>query len=49
VAREREARQIVDNMKSAMKSAREALQLAEKERRAAEDDLDAIDDGRRPG
>ena len=49
VAKEREAQQTVDNLKSAMKSARETLALAAKERRTAEDDLDAIDEGRRPG
>jgi len=49
VAREREAQTAVDNLKSAMRSAREALKLATKERQTAEDDLDAIDEGRRPG
>jgi hypothetical protein len=48
VAKCREAETIVDNMRSALRSAREALKLATKERVAAEDDLDAIEDGRRP-
>lgn len=48
VKKVREAESIVDNMRSAMRSAREALKLANKERATAEDDLDAIEEGRRP-
>jgi hypothetical protein len=43
------ARQKIDALKAAMREAREALKLAEKARDTAEDDLDAIDAGRRPG
>lgn len=49
VKKVRIAEEQVEALKSAMKEARAALRLAEKERRAAEDDLDAIDEGRRPG
>lgn len=48
VARVRAAEEIVDNLKDAMREARAALRKADKERRAAEDDLDAIEEGRRP-
>lgn len=48
VARVRLAEQQIATLKSAMREAREALKLAEKERRTAEDDLDAIEEGRRP-
>jgi hypothetical protein len=49
VAKVREAEAHIENLKSAMRAARDARKLAEGQRRAAEDDLDAIDEGRRPG
>lgn len=48
VKKVREAETIVDNLKGATKEARAALKLATKSLRAAEDDLDAIAEGRRP-
>ncbi len=48
VKRVRMAEEAMDNLKAAMREARAAVKLAEKARRAAEDDLDAIDAGRRP-
>lgn len=49
VAKEREALAAVENLRAAMREAREAVKLATAERQRAEDDLDAIDAGRRPG
>jgi multidrug resistance efflux pump len=49
VAREREAETQIDNLRAAMREARAGLKLARAGRQAAEDDLDAIDEGRRPG
>lgn len=48
VAKVRTAESQIENLRAAMREARAALKLAERERRAAEDDLDAIDAGRRP-
>lgn len=49
VGREREAERMVSDLKDAMKEARAAITMARKARQAAEDDLDAIEAGRRPG
>jgi hypothetical protein len=49
VGKVRQAEEQIANLRSAMKAARDGLRLAERQRRAAEDDLDAIDEGRRPG
>lgn len=48
VKKVREAETIVDNLSRAAKEARAALKLSHKSLRAAEDDLDAIAEGRRP-
>jgi predicted RNase H-like HicB family nuclease len=45
----REIHARIETLKAAMREAREALRIADKAREAAEDDLDAIDAGRRPG
>lgn len=49
VLTERHALQKVEALKAALREARGAVQLAAKARQTAEDDLDAIDAGRRPG
>lgn len=48
VKREREALRAVENLRDAMREARKAVKLAAAERARTEDDLDAIDAGRRP-
>lgn len=49
VHKERQALEAIETLRAAMREARAALKLAADERRRAEDDLDAIDAGRRPG
>jgi hypothetical protein len=49
VQTERLALQKVEALRAAIREAREAVKLAAKARQTAEDDLDAIDAGRRPG
>jgi hypothetical protein len=49
VHHEREAEKAIDGLKDALRAAREALKQAQKDRRTAEDDLAAIEAGRRPG
>lgn len=46
---ERRALEQIEGLAAAMREARAALKLAAKARQTAEDDLDAIDAGRRPG
>jgi uncharacterized protein with von Willebrand factor type A (vWA) domain len=48
VAKERTAQGFVDNCSAALREAKAALKKAQAERRAAEDDLDAVEEGRRP-
>jgi ribosome recycling factor len=48
VAKERAAEKIVANLKDAMREASAALKRAQAERRTTEEDLDAIEEGRRP-
>lgn len=47
VAKVRIAEGHIEDLKDALKEARAALRSAERERRTAEDDLDAIEEGRR--
>lgn len=49
VARERQAEKMIADFKDAMREARAGLAMARKARMVAEDDLDAIEAGRRPG
>ena len=49
VAKERAAEKIVGNLKDALREANAALRRAQAERRGTEEDLDAIEEGRRPG
>jgi len=49
VAKERQAEKIVANLKDALREANAALRRAQAERRTTEEDLDAIEEGRRPG
>lgn len=48
VKAEREAQRAFDLHKEASRNLREALKDAKAQRQAAEDDLDAIEEGRRP-
>lgn len=48
VRTEREINARIETLKAAMREARGALATAAKARQTAEDDLDAIDQGRRP-
>lgn len=48
VATEREIIVRIETLRAAMREARSALGIAQKARQTAEDDLDAIDQGRRP-
>lgn len=48
VAAERGALETYENMRAALREARAALKKCQENRRSAEDDLDAVEEGRRP-